>query len=147
MTSIRSWESSAAKDAGLDKIIDEIKASGKKQGSAEVKCPPKEPVPYGILGVEVMDLDSAKEALWAKGIYAETGMGCTGPVILVSDANGIKECVTHGIAENEEDAGVQAMNAGLDMDMGTHIYKDYLQKAVVALVFWHRLTLQGCTIA
>ena len=83
-------EFSAAKDAGLDKIIDEIKASGKKQESIEVKCPSKEPVPFGILGVEVMDLDSAKEALWAKGIYAETGMGCTGPVILVSDANGAK---------------------------------------------------------
>ena len=23
-----------------------------------------------------------------KGMYAETGMGCTGPVILVSEANG-----------------------------------------------------------
>ncbi len=83
-------EFGAAKDAGLDKIIDEIKTSGKKRGSGEVKCPPKEPVPFGIPGVEVMDLDSAKEALWAKGIYAETGMGCTGPVILVSDANGAK---------------------------------------------------------
>ena len=56
------------------------------------------------------------------------GYGLNG--FVVSDANGIKECVTHGIAENEEDAGVQAMNAGLDMDMGTHIYKDWLQKAV-----------------
>lgn len=81
-------EFALAKDAGLEKIIEEIKASDKKQADAEVKCPPKEPVPYGILGVEVMDLDSAKEALWAKGIYAETGMGCTGPVILVSDAKG-----------------------------------------------------------
>lgn len=49
---------------------------------------------------------------------------------VVSDANGIKECVAHGIAENDEDAGVQAANAGLDMDMGTHIYKDYLKAAV-----------------
>lgn len=58
-----------------------------------------------------------------KGAY---GMeGC-----VVSDANGIKECVAHGIAENDEDAGIQSANAGLDMDMGTHIYKDYLKKAV-----------------
>ncbi len=49
---------------------------------------------------------------------------------VVSDANGIRECVTHGIAENDEDAGIQSANAGLDMDMGTHIYKDYLKKAV-----------------
>lgn len=49
---------------------------------------------------------------------------------VVSDANGIKECVAHGIAEDDEDAGIQAANAGLDMDMGTHIYKDYLKAAV-----------------
>ena len=83
-------EFSAAKDAGLEKIIAEIRAAGRKQENSEAECPPREPVPYGILGVEVMDLDSAKETLWAKGIYAETGMGCTGPVILVSDANGVR---------------------------------------------------------
>ena len=49
---------------------------------------------------------------------------------VVSDANAIRECVTHGIAEDERDAGVQAAIAGMDMDMGTHIYKDHLQEAV-----------------
>lgn len=49
---------------------------------------------------------------------------------VVSDANGIKECVTHGIAENDVDAGIQSANAGLDMDMGTHIYKDHLKEAI-----------------
>lgn len=52
------------------------------------------------------------------------------PGFVVSDANGIKECVVHGIAEDDADAGIQAVNAGLDMDMGTHIYKDYLEKAL-----------------
>lgn len=52
------------------------------------------------------------------------------PGFVVSDANGIKECVVHGIAEDDADAGVQAVNAGLDMDMGTHIYKDHLKQAV-----------------
>ena len=52
------------------------------------------------------------------------------PGFVVSDANGIKECVAHGIAEDEKDAGCQAVNAGLDMDMGTHIYKDHLKQAV-----------------
>ena len=47
---------------------------------------------------------------------------------VVSDANGIKECVAHGIAEDEKDAGRQAVHAGLDMDMGTHIYKEHLGK-------------------
>lgn len=49
---------------------------------------------------------------------------------VVSDANGIKECIVHGVAENEAEAGRQAVNAGLDMDMGTHIYKDHLKQAV-----------------
>lgn len=49
---------------------------------------------------------------------------------VVSDANGIKECVNHGIAEDTYDAGVKAANAGLHMDMGTHIYKEYLAEAV-----------------
>ena len=52
------------------------------------------------------------------------------PGFVVSDANGIKECVTHGIAEDDRDAGIQAVKAGLDMDMGTHIYKDYLKNVV-----------------
>lgn len=34
-----------------------------------------------------MDLEDAVQKLWSAGIYAESGMGCTGPVILVSEAN------------------------------------------------------------
>lgn len=49
---------------------------------------------------------------------------------VVSDANAIKECVNHGIAADDADAGAQAVNAGLDMDMGTGIYTATLQQAV-----------------
>ena len=49
---------------------------------------------------------------------------------VVSDANAIRECVAHGIAEDDRDAGVKAALAGMDMDMGTHIYKDYLKAEV-----------------
>ncbi len=49
---------------------------------------------------------------------------------VVSDANAIRECVAHGIAADEREAGVQAAIAGMDMDMGTHIYKEYLPDAV-----------------
>lgn len=55
-------------------------------------------------------------------------MGLEG--FVVSDANAIRECVAHGIAEDERAAGVQAAIAGMDMDMGTHIYKDLLQQEV-----------------
>lgn len=50
--------------------------------------------------------------------------------LVVSDANAIRECVTHGIAEDDADAGIQAVKAGLDMDMGTGIYSKYLKDAV-----------------
>jgi hypothetical protein len=85
-------EYAAAEKAGLNDIIAAMEA--KKAAAAgpkeEVVAPPAEPVPAGILGVDVMDLDDAAQALWKAGMYAETGMGCTGPVILVSDANEAK---------------------------------------------------------
>lgn len=49
---------------------------------------------------------------------------------VVSDANAIRECVAHGIAEDEQDAAVKAVNAGIDMDMGTLIYSKELKTAV-----------------
>jgi beta-glucosidase len=49
---------------------------------------------------------------------------------VVSDANAIRECVTHGIAEDDRQAGIQAALAGLDMDMGTEIYKNRLREAI-----------------
>ncbi len=52
------------------------------------------------------------------------------PGFVVSDANAIRECVVHGIARDELDAGVKAAIAGMDMDMGTGIYKKHLAEAV-----------------
>ena len=49
---------------------------------------------------------------------------------VVSDANGIKECITHGIAADASDAAVKASKAGVDMDMSSHIYRDKLKAAV-----------------
>lgn len=49
---------------------------------------------------------------------------------VVSDANGIKECITHGFASDCADAVIKAVNAGLDMDMGSHIYCKELKTAV-----------------
>ncbi|MBQ1311016.1 MAG: glycosyl hydrolase, partial [Blautia sp.] len=52
------------------------------------------------------------------------------PGFVVSDANAIKECVNHGIAADDMDAGIQAALAGMDMDMGTEIYVKNLKQAV-----------------
>ena len=46
---------------------------------------------------------------------------------VVSDANAIKECITHGYAADEEDAAAKALAAGMDMDMGTWIYSNELK--------------------
>lgn len=51
---------------------------------------------------------------------------------VVSDANAIRECVAHGIAADEADAGAQSLNAGLDMDMGTEIYLNTLKESLAA---------------
>ena len=33
---------------------------------------------------DVLDLEDAVKALWKVGVYAESGMGCTGPIVMVS---------------------------------------------------------------
>lgn len=65
---------------------------------------------------------------WILSDILKEKLGLTG--FVVSDANAIRECVTHGIASDEKDAGEQAANAGLDMDMGTDIYLNNLRKSV-----------------
>lgn len=82
-------EFAAAKNAGLDEILKARKAVAKSATAVEeeVKAPPAEIVTAQIPGIEVMDLEEGVQALWKQGIYAESGMGCTGPIIRVSDAN------------------------------------------------------------
>lgn len=79
-------EFAAAKKAGLDAVLDTYKAQP-KAAVEEVTAPPKEVVTAQIFGIEIMDLEDAVQALWKENVYAESGMGCTGPVIRVSDAN------------------------------------------------------------
>lgn len=45
---------------------------------------------------------------------------------VVSDANAIRECVNHGIAEDLADASRKAVCAGMDMDMGSSAYHSHL---------------------
>ena len=81
-------EFAKAEKAGFSKILEARKAASKPAATEEeVKAPPAEPCPAAILGVEVMDLEDAVKVLWKAGIYAESGMGCTGPVVLMSEAN------------------------------------------------------------
>ena len=81
-------EFAKAEKAGLTKILEARKAAAKPAAAEEeVKAPPAEPVTASIPGIEVMDLEDAVKALWKAGIYAESGMGCTGPLVMMSPAN------------------------------------------------------------
>ena len=81
-------EFEAANKAGLKELLAGLKSSAKSaEKDEEVKAPPKEIVTAQIPGIEVMDLDDAVKVLWKMDVYAESGMGCTGPIVLVSEAN------------------------------------------------------------
>ncbi len=85
---IAKQEFKKARDAGLQEILNSLKTSKKAPETEEtVKAPEKQVVTSQISGVEVMDLEDAVKLLWKNGVYAESGMGCTGPIILVNDAN------------------------------------------------------------
>ena len=81
-------EFAAVKKAGFNEVLNKYKTVAKPAAAEEeVKEPPKEIVTAQIPGIEVMDLEDAVKALWKINVYAESGMGCTGPIIRVSDAN------------------------------------------------------------
>ena len=79
-------EYAAAKKAGLEAAIEKRKPKAKVEEAA-VTAPPAEPCTSSIPGIDVIDLEDAVQLLWKNGIYAESGMGCTGPLVMMSDAN------------------------------------------------------------
>lgn len=82
--SIAAEEFKKANKAGLKEII--VKSTTDKTGEniEVVKMPPKKVVTVDIAGIDILELDNACRILWEKGIYSESGMGCTGPIVLVN---------------------------------------------------------------
>jgi len=74
-----------ANKAGLTEVLNSIKAV-KKPTDEAVAPPKKQVVTSQISGIEIMDLEDAVKVLWKHDVYAESGMGCTGPIILVNDS-------------------------------------------------------------
>ena len=79
----------AAEKAGLMDILAEFATAKKAEPEAAAQepsfvMPAKETVTAQIAGIEVMDLDDAVAVLLRAGIYAESGMGCTGPIVLIA---------------------------------------------------------------
>lgn len=50
----------------------------------EVSAPPQKVTDAQIAGVEILELEDAVKSLWKKNIYAASGMGCTGPIVMVA---------------------------------------------------------------
>ena len=79
-------EYAKAQRAGLSRILSDRKTKPPSDSKA-ITAPPAEPVAASIEGIDVMDLEDAVKELWKRGIYAESGMGCTGPLVMISEAN------------------------------------------------------------
>ena len=59
-------------------------AGGQADAGAGIAPPAAKVVTHEIPGVDILQLEDAVQALWAAGIYAESGMGCTGPIVMVA---------------------------------------------------------------
>ncbi len=77
------------KEMKFNELIDEYKKenTSKVEANDDFKMPEKEVVSSEISGVDILELEAAVENVLRNGIYAESGMGCTGPIILVSKDN------------------------------------------------------------
>jgi betaine reductase len=73
-------EFAAARRAGLEEILADL--APRPAGEAVV-APPKVPTEEEIHGLDVLAIEEGVRVLWRGGIYAESAMGCTGPVIKV----------------------------------------------------------------
>ncbi len=81
-------EYKAAKTAGLEEAIKKVTEKNNKPQEADVVAPPKKVVTFAIAGIDILELENACKCLWKKNIYSESGMGCTGPIILVAEEDG-----------------------------------------------------------
>jgi len=59
-------------------VVDTVKQE------AEVRVPPQKVTDAQIAGVEILELEDAVKSLWKHNIYAASGMGCTGPIVMVA---------------------------------------------------------------
>jgi betaine reductase len=73
-------ELAAAEKAGLASILAGLAPA---EAEAPVQPPPARPTEEEIHGVDVLDIENAVACLWRAGLYAESAMGCTGPVVKV----------------------------------------------------------------
>jgi len=81
-------EFAAAKKAGLGDLFCPLTTDRPLEEKAA--APPEKAVDEEIAGIEVFVIEDAVKQLWKNGIYAASGMGCTGPVIMVASEDHTK---------------------------------------------------------
>jgi hypothetical protein len=77
-------EFDAARKAGLTELWAKEQKAEAAAPARDIAPPPSKVVTEEIAGIEILDLETAVREVWQAGIFASTGMGCTGPVILVA---------------------------------------------------------------
>ena len=92
LTAVARKEFARFSKCGLADVCLGLRKSGAASADAQPNkaIPAKEVVTAELLGIDIMELENAASLLMESGIYAESGMGCTGPVVLVSEANAAK---------------------------------------------------------
>lgn len=78
---VKRMEIEKAKKAGW--TVESPKPAQESSGE-EVAPPPEKVVDSQIAGIDILELEDAVQALWKQKLFASSGMGCTGPVILVA---------------------------------------------------------------
>ena len=96
-----------ANKAGLKDILKDLTKDTKKPQAEdeEIVMPEKETVTATIEGIDIMELEDAVRVLWKENIYAESGMGCTGPIVMVNEekmANAIEILGKAGYVSQEK---------------------------------------------
>ncbi|MGL6065262.1 MAG: glycine/sarcosine/betaine reductase complex component C subunit alpha [Fusobacteriaceae bacterium] len=77
-------ENKKLKELNFDEILKSLKQE-KASNLAPQKEVVKEVVTAQISGVDIMELDNAVNFLLSNNLYAEAGMGCTGPIVMVNE--------------------------------------------------------------
>ncbi len=87
VTDVSKTEFEKCNKAGLKDILKGLVKDKKSdsEDDEEVEAPPKETVTGSISGIDIMELEDAVTELWKNEIYAESGMGCTGPIVMVNE--------------------------------------------------------------
>mgnify|MGYP000844245976 FL=1 len=81
ISKIQKEEIEKAKKAGWQIPAGPPSVAGK---SDEIMPPAAKVTADEIPGIDIMELDDAVRSLWKEQIFAATGMGCTGPIILIA---------------------------------------------------------------